>query len=102
MDYIRKTGKPAFIEAHLSRLYGHSSASGANFITQELDCLKEFEIRLLKADMIKEQQVKDMWAEFEKEGFEAQQKVRTEAVPKSDSIWDHTFSNNENADWRKF
>jgi 2-oxoisovalerate dehydrogenase E1 component alpha subunit len=43
MEYIRKTGKPAFIEAMVSRLYGHSSASGANFVSGEVDCIKMFE-----------------------------------------------------------
>lgn len=102
MAYIRKTGKPSFIEAHVSRLYGHSSASGANFIENEVDPLKEFQQRLLKADFIKETEVKKIWNDFETEGFEAQQKVKTEPAPSGDSIWDHVFVGNENADWRKF
>ena len=48
MEYIRKTGKPAFIEAMVSRLYGHSSASGANPIQNEVDPVKEFEKKLLQ------------------------------------------------------
>ncbi|MFN7455211.1 MAG: thiamine pyrophosphate-dependent dehydrogenase E1 component subunit alpha [Pseudobdellovibrionaceae bacterium] len=102
MAYIRKTGKPSFIEARLSRLYGHSSASGANFVNQEIDCLKDFEAKLLKAGMIKDSEVKALWESYEKEGFEAQQKVRSEPVPTPESVWDHVFVNSENADWRKF
>lgn len=102
MAYIRKTGKPSFIETHVSRLYGHSSASGANFIENELDPVKEFQQRLLKADFIKEAEVKKLWSEYEAEGFEAQQKVKGEPVPSGDSIWDHVFVGSENADWRKF
>ena len=102
MEYIRNTGKPAFIEAKLSRLYGHSSASGANFVGGEIDCLKDFEERLLKHDILKDSQRKLIWESYEKEGFDAQQIVKTEPVPTAESVWDHVYANNENADWRKF
>ncbi|PIS10349.1 MAG: 3-methyl-2-oxobutanoate dehydrogenase [Bdellovibrio sp. CG10_big_fil_rev_8_21_14_0_10_47_8] len=102
MAAIRKTGKPSFIEARLSRLYGHSSASGANFVGGELDCVREFEKKLLTSGYLKESQAKKIWEAYEKEGFEAQQQVRTEPGPSSESIWDHVYADNENADWRKF
>lgn len=102
MDYIRKTGKPSFVEAHLSRLYGHSSASGANFVANELDCLRDFEARLLKADLLKEKDAKELWQKYEDESIEAQRIVRGEPAPTAESVWDHIFVNNENADWRKF
>jgi 2-oxoisovalerate dehydrogenase E1 component alpha subunit len=102
MEYIRKTGKPSFIEARLSRLFGHSSASGANAVTNEVDCLKDFEKKLIAAGYLTEARVKEIYAEYEKEGFEAQQKVRGEPVPTPESIWDNIFADNENADWRKF
>jgi len=102
MDYIRKTGKPAFIEAMVSRLYGHSSASGANPIQNEIDPVKEFESKLLKSGLLKESECKKIWADFEAEGVRATEQARTEPVPTAESIWDHTFTNQENADWRKF
>jgi 2-oxoisovalerate dehydrogenase E1 component alpha subunit len=102
MNYIRKTGKPSFIEAHLSRLYGHSSASGANFVPGELDCLRDFESRLFKADLLKEKDSKAIWQKYEDESVEAQRIVRGEPAPTAESIWDHVFVGNENADWRKF
>ncbi len=102
IDYIRKTGKPAFIEAHVSRLYGHSSASGANPIASEVDPVKEFEARLLKAGILTTDKAKSIWQSFEDEGVRALAQVRGEPVPQSDTIWDHTFAANENADWRKF
>ena len=46
MDYVRKERKPYLLEADVSRLYGHSSASGANLVKDEPDCLKSFEERL--------------------------------------------------------
>jgi 2-oxoisovalerate dehydrogenase E1 component alpha subunit len=102
MAYIRKTGKPSFIEARLSRLYGHSSASGANFVSTEEDCLKTFEEKLLKADYIKDSAVKALYQKYELEGSEAQQIVRSEPVPTPESIWENIYVGNENADWRKF
>lgn len=102
MEYIRKTGKPSFIEAKLSRLYGHSSASGANFVSHEYDCVKEFEKKLLKEKIITANVVKATWEKYEQEGIEAQQQARSESGPAADSIWDHVFVDNENADWRKF
>jgi len=102
MDYIRKTGKPSFIEAKLSRLYGHSSASGANFISHEQDCVKEFEKKLIANGLIKETEAKLIWEQYEQEGYEAQQKVRTEPVPTPESIWENIYVGSENADWRKF
>lgn len=102
MDYIRQTGKPAFIEAMVSRLYGHSSASGANPVNNEIDPVKLFEQRLLKAGVLKQAEVDKLWLDFEAEGVKATELVRSEPVPQPESIWDHTFVNNENADWRNF
>lgn len=102
IEYIRKTGKPAFIEAHVSRLYGHSSASGANPVAGEVDPVKLFEARLIKAGIISLADAKKIWQDFEDEGVQALAQVRTEPVPQADSVWDHTYVNNENADWRKF
>lgn len=102
MDYIRKTGKPAFIEANVSRLYGHSSASGANRAEGELDCVKVFEDRLLRAGLLKEADVRRIWAAYEEEGVAAAETARGEGVPTSESVWDHVYVDNENADWRKF
>src|ERR1700712_1387759 len=37
MDYVRTTRRPFLLEAYVSRLYGHTSASGANFVPDEVD-----------------------------------------------------------------
>jgi 2-oxoisovalerate dehydrogenase E1 component alpha subunit len=102
MNYIRKTGKPSFIEAKTSRLFGHSSASGANFLSHELDPLKEFEKKLFAAGLLKEKDSQEIWDKYEKEGFEAQQVVRSEPVPTPESVWENIYVGSENADWRKF
>lgn len=102
LEYIRRTGKPAFIEAHVSRLYGHSSASGANFVDNEFDPVKDFEKRLLKAGFLKEADAKQIWNRYEEEGVAAQRQAKTEPVPTPESVWDHIYAGSENADWRKF
>jgi 2-oxoisovalerate dehydrogenase E1 component alpha subunit len=102
MQYIRATGKPVFIEAQTTRLYGHSSADGANKKTNMADPVLEFEKRLLSAKIISEREVKKIWEIYEEEGVLAQEKARQEPVPAAESVWDHVYVNNENADWRNF
>jgi len=101
MNYIRKTRKPVLLEARVSRLYGHSSATGANFIPEK-DCLKEFEQKLLSAGVLKPANVKSLWQEYENEGRQAQEQVRGEPAPTPESVWENYFADDENGDWRKF
>ncbi|MCB0351560.1 MAG: thiamine pyrophosphate-dependent dehydrogenase E1 component subunit alpha, partial [Bdellovibrionales bacterium] len=101
LAYIRKTGKPVLMEAKVSRLYGHSSASGASFIPEE-DGLKIFSEKLLKHDLISEEEIKNIYDKYEAEGVAAQEQARGEPVPQPEDIWKHVYVNNENADWRKF
>jgi 2-oxoisovalerate dehydrogenase E1 component alpha subunit len=102
MDYIRKTGHPSFIEVRVSRLYGHSSASGANFVGNENDCVRDFENQLIHAGLLSEEEAKAIWQKYEEEGFQTQQQVKGEGEPQPESIWQHIYADNENADWRKF
>lgn len=101
MSYIRKTGKPVLIEAQVSRLYGHSSASGANWIAEE-DCIQVFSDKLLKHDLITEQEIKSLFERYEIEGRAAQEQVRGEPSPEAEDIWKHIYVDSENANWRKF
>lgn len=101
-DYIRKTGKPVLVECQVSRLHGHSSASGANRAEEEVDCLQEFEQKLLRAGVLKEKDCKELRQSYYEEAKQVVEKVRQEPVPQGDTIWDHTYVENENADWRNF
>lgn len=102
MEYIRKTGKPSFIETHVSRLYGHSSADGANKKANLEDPVFGFEKSLLEAGVISEKAITKIWEIYETEGIIAQEQARQEPAPTSESVWDHVYVDNENADWRKF
>lgn len=100
-DYIREKRCPVLLEASVSRLYGHSSASGANPVT-EIDCVREFEGRLLEAGLITPEEIKALWDQYEKQARAAQEKIRLEPVPTADTLWDHYYCNQENGDWRRF
>lgn len=101
MAYIRKTRKPVLLEARVSRLYGHSSATGANLIEEE-DSLKKFQRFLLRHDVIKEKTIAELANRYEEEGRLAQEKVRSEPGPAPETVWDHVFAEGVQADWRKF
>lgn len=101
MDYVRTKRKPVLLEAMVSRLYGHSSGTGANFIP-EFDPVKDFEEKLLKWGVIQSKEAKALWEKYDAEAKQAQETARAEAEPQGDSVWDHVYANGENADWRKF
>ncbi len=97
---IRKKRKPVFIEAKVSRLYGHSSASGANYVPEDC-CIKQFENRLKKEKILNAEQIKKVWDGYKEEAKKAQQEVMQERDPKPESIWQYIYQNEE-ANWRKF
>jgi 2-oxoisovalerate dehydrogenase E1 component alpha subunit len=101
MDYIRRTGKPSMMEFQTTRLYGHSSASGAN--REKGDCCIElFEKKLVDGKLITSGEIKTLWKGYEEESKRAADIARSEPAPSADTIWDHTYAGSENADWRKF
>lgn len=102
LDYVRKTRKPYFLQANLSRLYGHSSASGANFINDETDPIKIFEERLLKEKLLTKDKADSILKKYQDESMRALEQARQEPNPTAESIWDYVYADNENADWRKF
>lgn len=101
LEYIRKNTKPVLTEFMVSRLYGHSSASGANRENGECP-IELFEKRLVDSKYINTGFVKELWQQYDEESREAAEKVRAEGVPTAESVWDHIYVGSENADWRKF
>jgi 2-oxoisovalerate dehydrogenase E1 component alpha subunit len=90
-EYVRKERKPYLVEANVSRLYGHSSASGANFNTEEPDCLSLFEERLAARGILSAadaRQVRGKWVETL---AELARSVRDEPQPDPATIYDHIF-----------
>jgi 2-oxoisovalerate dehydrogenase E1 component alpha subunit len=91
MEYVRRERKPFLLEAMVSRLYGHSSASGANFITEEPDCLKLFEERLEQQGILSREQMNAVRARWTEQIAEAARKAREEPLPSGDTIWNHIY-----------
>ncbi len=101
MYYIRRNGLPVLAEFEVSRLYGHSSASGAN-PTGDVCCIELFEDKLLRHGILTKELIKERHDQYQEEARSVAEKVRTEADPQADTIWDNVWVDNENADWRKF
>jgi 2-oxoisovalerate dehydrogenase E1 component alpha subunit len=101
MEYIRRTGKPVLAEFEVSRLYGHSSADGANR-RPGICPIEAFEKRCVDQKFITTSDIKKLWDEYDHQSRAAADVVRQEPAPTRESIWDHVYANNENADWRKF
>jgi 2-oxoisovalerate dehydrogenase E1 component alpha subunit len=95
LDYVRTERKPYLLEAMVSRLHGHSSASGANFVKDETDCVTRFEQRLEEKKLLSRAQMDEMRAKYTQELLFASQKVREEPQPKPESVWDYVFAENE-------
>ncbi|MBP9112533.1 MAG: thiamine pyrophosphate-dependent dehydrogenase E1 component subunit alpha [Polyangiaceae bacterium] len=94
MDYVRTERKPFLLEAMVSRLYGHSSSSGANFITEEVDCLAKFEARLEDRGIMTRGEMEALRAKYTQYLLDASKQVREEPQPTSQSIWDHVYKAN--------
>lgn len=90
-EYVRTERKPYLVEASVSRLFGHSSASGANFTVSEPDCIAQFEERLeahgvltrAEADQVHERYT-DLMADLARQAKE-------EPQPEGGEIWNHVF-----------
>lgn len=101
IEYIRKNRRPVLSEFRLSRLFGHSSASGANRIPDE-DCIELFEAKLMDWGYLTKAKASEIHQKYEDEARQIADEVREEPVPQGESVWDYTYANSENADWRKF
>jgi 2-oxoisovalerate dehydrogenase E1 component alpha subunit len=95
MDYVRTERRPFLFEAVVSRLYGHSSASGANFVPDEVDCLVVLERRLEERKILTRAAMDELRARCTQELLEASKRVREEPQPSGDSIFDHVFADRD-------
>jgi 2-oxoisovalerate dehydrogenase E1 component alpha subunit len=100
MEYVRKKRKPYLLEARTSRLYGHSSSSGANRIP-EPDCIERFEKGLVDRGFIKADGLKKVWAREAEALDAAHRAVRNEPFPEPESIWEDVFADGLPPSWPK-
>jgi len=92
MEYVRRERKPFLLEALVSRLYGHSSASGANFVGGELDCLARFEERLANEGVLTREQMDSLRTRYTEEMAALARQVREEPLPGPETIWNHIYA----------
>ncbi len=92
MDYVRTERRPFLFEAMVSRLYGHSSASGANFVPDEVDCLVVLERKLEERKILTRAAMDELRARCTQQLLEASKRVRDEPEPDGRQIWEHVFS----------
>jgi 2-oxoisovalerate dehydrogenase E1 component alpha subunit len=97
-EYVRTERKPYLVEARVSRLFGHSSASGANYSTAEPDCLTLFEERLDAHGVLGPDEAKALRARYAAEMADLAREAREEAFPDGSTIWDHVFHGEPNKD----
>ena len=91
MQYVRKERKPFLLEANVSRLHGHSSASGGNRVTDEIDCIPQFEKQLKEKKIMGESDFKKIREKYEKEALESLKQVLSEPKPDPANMFDHIF-----------
>ena len=95
MEYVRTERRPFLLEAMVSRLYGHSSSSGANFIGEEVDCLAQFEDRLLARGLLTRAHADALHARVTQELLDLSRRVRDEPAPDGDAVFDHLFADRD-------
>lgn len=91
MQYVREQRKPFLLEAKVSRLYGHSSASGAVFQTHEPDPLIIFEQKLVKDGILTAEIIKKTRDGYTEEFRLLADKIKNEPQPDPSSIYDYTY-----------
>ena len=91
-EYVRTERKPYLVEARVSRLYGHSSASGANYNTVEADCITAFEERLDKHGVRSKEESKKLREKYSDEYAELARQAKEEPFPDGNTIWNHVFA----------
>ncbi|MDE2490643.1 MAG: thiamine pyrophosphate-dependent dehydrogenase E1 component subunit alpha [Elusimicrobia bacterium] len=89
-DYVRKNRRPYLLEARCSRLYGHSSSSGANRLPEK-DCIALFEESLVGRGLSKADALKKAWETEAAAIDEAHQKVKGEPFPADETVWEDVF-----------
>jgi 2-oxoisovalerate dehydrogenase E1 component alpha subunit len=99
IGYIRRERKPVLIEARVSRLYGHSSATGCNLVTEEEDCIKTFESKLEAAGILSRKEMDQIREKYTQEMLELSQQVKQEPLPDGSTIYDYVYFNQKGKYW---
>jgi len=92
INYVRTEKKPYLLEAMVSRLRGHSSASGANLVRGEEDCLERYEQTLEARNLMTRGKCDELRAQYAQELLDASKRIASEPAPEPSAIWEHVFA----------
>jgi 2-oxoisovalerate dehydrogenase E1 component alpha subunit len=92
ISYCRRERKPFLLEATVSRLYGHSSSSGAQRVQDEVDCIIMFERKLLNAGVLDRVAIQHIHEEAEAETEAALEQALSEQKPTAADVEKHTYA----------
>jgi 2-oxoisovalerate dehydrogenase E1 component alpha subunit len=92
MDYVREERRPFLLEARVSRLYGHTSASGANLVPDEVDCLAVLEDRLEELGFMTRDAMRELRARYTHQLREDRKLVCEEPQPCGEDIFRDVFA----------
>ena len=93
MKYVRKERKPYFLEAKVSRLYGHSSSSGGNRIPldKEVDPVFAWRDKLIEQGVITREEYDAIYESQTARMRELLEQVRKEPAPQPEDIYKNIF-----------
>jgi 2-oxoisovalerate dehydrogenase E1 component alpha subunit len=92
MDYCRRERRPYMIEANVSRLYGHSSSSGAQRVRNEPDTIELFEQKLSELGLLDPVTIEHTHEEALAEVEAAVEQVLSEPMPTPADVEKYTYA----------
>jgi 2-oxoisovalerate dehydrogenase E1 component alpha subunit len=92
MNYCRTQRKPCMLEAMVSRLYGHSSSSGALRVKNEPDCIALFEEKLLGKGVVDSVLIESIHEEAKAETEAALELASKEPKPRPEDVEKFTYA----------
>lgn len=101
IEYVRKNRKPALLEAEVSRLYGHSSSSGANYDESQICPLKTFEQKLIQEKILSQKEIEQVHQKIFEKLKQEELEVSREQEP-DEPPWAYIYAENEESNWRNF
>jgi 2-oxoisovalerate dehydrogenase E1 component alpha subunit len=92
MTYCRTQRRPYMLEALVSRLYGHSSSSGAMRVKEEPDCIELFERKLLAAGVLDAEAIAQVHEAARQEADQAVEQALREPRPQPEDVEKFTYA----------
>ena len=80
------------LEATVSRLYGHSSSSGALRVKNESDCIEQFEQKLVEKGVIDRVLIESIHEEAKAEAEAALEEALKEPKPRPEDVEKFTYA----------